>query len=395
MLYGHLSDPSQEYFIQPKEAASSSTPAPTSLLSNSQYVTNSSISSTAPFDWYHSYHINYSLVPDTLLTPSLAVQVLFSGKVVQLLSKFHKESPQNLSTKYQPLGVRSGTGSLSKRSGRQREEVSELDGIYHYFTSAQRGKPLPKDGDGDGEREDEDEGSVNEENQSSEFKSSALQSVPIRRSIIDQHTTKDSSLPYQDIFHLPEYLERIWNESIPFPSMKSSASAAFASGCSGFEYLKAIHQNYQKAILSWDPNLIREEIENLIHEIYQQSSNELWNEMTKGRGQPQEQGQQEGMGQGQGQQHEKRITIYQQLEFMRNTYLCGKGEFYQVSLSLHSLPFPLSLDLSLSPSFGLPIPSLSLSSLTSFRRHSLIISIGSSPPLIPLHPLLPLPLSPQ
>lgn len=314
MLYGHLSDPSQEYFIQPKEQSSSS-PAPASLFSNSHYL-----SSTSPFDWYHSYYINYSLVPDTLISPSLAVQVLFAGKVVQLLSKFQKESPQSLSTKYQSSHVGSRPGSPSKRETTQSEEISELDGIYDYFTSS-RGKgglsferKVSEEEKERNESRDDDEDSVHEQNSSTKPKDQ------IRCSIIDQYTTKDnSSLPYQDIFHLPEYLERIWNESLPFPSFKASSSSL------GLEYLKSIHQNYQKAILSWDPNLIREEIENLIHQLYQQSSNELWNEMTKGQEIGQQQEEQKG-------KQERRITIYQQLEFMRNTYLCGKGEFYQVGL---------------------------------------------------------------
>jgi hypothetical protein len=234
--------------------------------------------------------------------------------------------------KYQPGTVGSRPGSPSKRGANQPEEVSELDGIYDYFTSSrgkggfsfQGGHRRNKNQD-----RDSDEESVDEEDDRP-IHSSSKANDEIRRSIIDQYTTKDSlssSLPYQDIFHLPEYLERIWNESLPFPSLKNSSSF------SGLKYLKTIHQNYQKAILCWDPNLIREETENLIHEVYQQSSNELWNEMTKG----QETGQQ------QEQDQHRRITIYQQLEFMRNTYLCGKGEFYQVKLSLTSLcPYSLT-----------------------------------------------------
>ena len=128
-----------------------------------------------------------------------------------------------------------------------------------------------------------------------------------RRSIIDQYTTppvhsnSNKSFPSQDIFQVPEFIERIFDELLPHPSLASVS----------LQYLQIISDMYQKILLSWDICLIKEEIEKLIEFMHSLSSNELWKQMIASKN---------GSG----------ITIYQQLEFMRNTYLLGKGEFYQV-----------------------------------------------------------------
>jgi hypothetical protein len=334
MLYGHLADPSHEYFIQSKDSHSTSSSLPSSMMTIMTSSSSPSFS-TSPFDWYHSYHINYSLLPESLLSPSLAVQILFSGKVVQLLKKLKQKNPNTMTKKYEAREGESRvshTTIISASSMRDERRDSE-EGIYRYFTSSQyRGRESTSHNEKEDMKEKEEEDSLLDEPLPlNSFHSPPPSVFPspdpplqsshdhIRRSIIEQYTSTDLNPlpPFQDLFHVPEYLERIWNESLPFPSLQVTSSS------SPLDFLQRIHQSYQRSLLSWDVNLIRDDIETLIQDLSQQSSNELWNEMT--------------LSERKRESGDTGIDIFQQLEFMRNTFLCGKGEFYQVRslLSCH------------------------------------------------------------
>lgn len=321
MLYGDLSDVSNEYFIQLK---------PTSNYLNNGIKTQENSS----FDWFHTFQINYSMLPESIISPSLATKIFFSGKVIKLIKKLklnydekyevknNNNSDLNSSKKNQQFqsrnnlylyfGLVSSNNDFDLKSKQKKNSIdlktntndntNDNELSDHEFENKEENKINDNDDNFDDDKKQEE--NENFENNLVENENKSESSI--RQSILEQYTTSEtlssSILPSQDIFKLSEFIERIFNESLPHPSLASVS----------LKYLQLIREMYQKILLSWDLCLIREEIEKLIELIYSLSSNELWNQMIISNS-------------------GSNITIYQQLEFMRNTYLLGKGEFYQVN----------------------------------------------------------------
>lgn len=270
------------------------------------------------------------------------MKIFFSGKVIKLIKKLQLNVDERYREKSEEF--KNKTQNISQLSSNTRNN------LYHYFGSvsfendeksihSKKNKggnaAAADDDDEDEEEEIGDNNTIGEaedtltidqkdelngdDNTSIANTTTANPNDSLRRSIIDQYTTSTTSSPLQksklisgnsqDIFLLPEYIERIFDESLPHPSLASFS----------LKYLQIIREIYQKILLSWEISLIREDIERLIEYMHSLSSNELWKQMisVKNNG----------------------ITIFQQLEFMRNTYLLGKGEFYQVFYFFHFILF--------------------------------------------------------
>ena len=317
MLYGVLSDESNEFFIQSK---SNSNPK------SSDNSSSNSIQETS-FDWFHSYQMNYLMLPESVISLSLATKIFFSGKVIKLIKKLKLNYDEKYRDIYQHQ--QNDNNETQFNSNKQNSQWNSRNNLYHYFglvsyDHEQKNPDVKQQKNADGELSDEDIQENENELEEKEYQHDevekngnmdginesnieSMNNSSHRRSIIDQYTTppvpsnSNKSFPSQDIFQVPEFIERIFNESLPHPSLASVS----------LQYLQIISDMYQKILLSWDICLIKEEIEKLIEFMHSLSSNELWKQMIASKN---------GSG----------ITIYQQLEFMRNTYLLGKGEFYQV-----------------------------------------------------------------
>jgi hypothetical protein len=311
MIFGDLQDDAKEFFIQAKEAqqnqyddpslGSTSTTASFSstsfscathaeqrmiqrlLQTKNSRESGSSGPEQAAFEWSSSYFLRLERLPDSHISAQLATKILFAGKAVLMLqqSQFHQNTVQREEI-------------FTHRRVDQRSCFQYLSQGNSFFQSSSgtEEKKKKRRNDSSGDEEDEDANSTEEEE--------------------DTTTTSDEEEE--------EASKAIKKKKKGTKTNRDETKTSSQKLIIGFtrEEIDSFDKQFHNLLCSSSSQLVPQ-LEVLINSIYDLISNRLWNFMKESYG------------------------FLHYLQIIRNTYLMGKGEFFQNILDeLYVLTFDAS-----------------------------------------------------
>jgi hypothetical protein len=326
MIFGDLQDDAKEFFIQGKESTSTSdhaededegkstffnnpTALPTSQIDQKMFqrlfsmksgednTSSSSSSSSSKFEWSSSYFLSYDRLPDSHISPSLASKILFTGKAILMLKQ--SKGSENITSSYHRGGMETAVGGSNDGN---RSVFQYLSQGYSFHSEKERKKETKgrsnNDTENDDDGDDSDDNGEDEEDENDDDADAISEEEKERKnqfpSSFPSSSTTDSTTSSSSLFSSANGLVGFTKEEIEYFDYQFHflLSSFMTSSPSSMEAFSSSHQ--------FIPQL-----ENLLNMIYNLISNRLWNYLKDSYG------------------------FLSYLSIIRNTYLMGKGEFFQ------------------------------------------------------------------
>ena len=309
MLHGTLHDPGSEFFIQSRQVASTT------------YRTGAApiVTDGEGFDWASTFALRLDILPESHVSARLAAKIMFVGKAVRLLKQF----------------VHEGGGG---RAGLQQQQYSEGEQEILSYFGGNGGRDWVLDLDTEGDVKGLEKTFSMEWTGSEEHLPGMSHTVreALLTPVLDRHTAQTGNGLFEDgkdEFKCDTYVLEVlreqhkhWTKARP-NSRKASLSSPVDSSAQGggLQLLQHCASVFEDILCK--PDVAIDLFEQLVEDLHDLSSELLWGVLQEhSTGPPMDQTE---LTQGESIQS-FRCGFFEYLHFLRNVFLLGKGEFYQV-----------------------------------------------------------------